>query len=281
MLYGAGQLLLLSRDLDIDSLIGQNIVYPAAIASFELTFDDKLAEAKALIDGKRQIVAAAITEQTATLKLSFEYNDWQTLQFAYDELAQVTPTVNIPTLKSKRINTNNQFVFAETITASDYTAGKNFHAYVAEPGKSPLGVNVDRGFLPVADYTITGTGVNLIADAYINRIVQVAYDKTYTDIETIGVGDDYDSWGRLVFSGVLIGTEYQKRGIQIIVPQLSRIKSPSIAVTGDMVKLDIEFRASVPAGNRKPFQLYNLERHVGITGGTTKVGTAAVPILNT
>ena len=70
MFYGAGSLYVVSKDLGADSLRGENILHPLSIASFELAFEDNNIEAKALIDGKRQVVAAAISESIATLTLT-------------------------------------------------------------------------------------------------------------------------------------------------------------------------------------------------------------------
>lgn len=251
MLYGAGQLMLLSLELTADTLVGGELVFPPLVSSFELSTDSNLAEAKALVGGKRQIVAAAITEETVTLNLSWEYADWHTLQMAFDELAQISGSVTLPQLYTGLVDSNGDMALP-AITGTE-TVGTDLFLYVASQGSWG-----DREFIiDGAGVTLTTGNIN-IGSAYAGAVLKVAYYQAFTNIETLGVEHTYSDFGRLVFSGRLAGTELLNEEIQIIVPQLSRVSTPSLSITGDVAEISVEFRANVPSGKRRAFELYKV-----------------------
>lgn len=255
MLYGAGSLYLISKDIDTNSLRGENLIHPLSVASFELTFDTQNTEAKALIAGKKQIVAAAITEDIGTLKLTFEYVDWQTVQLAYDELASTTTSLQFPKLKSAVVALDGA---ASSISDAAFTStqvvGEDVFFYVASKGTWG-----DRRYLTEAEVTMASGKATLAADdEFVGAVVQYTIPKTYTNIETIGVASAADGYGKLAFSGVVSGTEFGQLGMGIVVHELYRISTPQFAITGDMAEMTIEFRTGVPAGKRKAFELYKL-----------------------
>ena len=88
--------------------------------------------------------------------------------------------------------------------------------------------------------------------------VEYVVDKTYTSIEAIGVADDVDFLTNLAFTGLIASTPDGVEGYQIVVPQLERITTPTITLSGDVAEISIEYRAIVPPGKRKPFELYRL-----------------------
>lgn len=255
MLFGAGSLFLQSKELGADSLRGENLLHPLSIASFSLTFETSNIEAKALIDFKKQIVAAAIAEDIATLTLEFEYADWQTMQIAYDELKSDSSNITLPILKSK---TATQGTSIAEVTDSDITGtevvGSDIMVYVASKG--PWG---DRRYLTDAEVTLAAGKIEL-DETLVGAIIQYSVPKNYTSIETIGVSEQggYDSLGKLYFQGTIAGTEFSK-GLGIIVPEIYRISTPELTVNGELSTLSLEFRCGVPAGKRAPFELYNLE----------------------
>lgn len=254
MIYGAGSLFLLSKDLDVNSLRGENLVMPLSIASFELAFEDNNIEAKALIDGKRQIVAANISESIATLTLTFEYMDWQTLGFAFDELSSTSTNVTLPELRSKvAVAATTEAEVTDASITSTMVVGEDLLVYVANKGSWG-----DRIYLTAADVTPL-TGKFEIPLIYAGAVIQYSLPKTYTSIETIGLASSYDRFGKLAFQGVVSGTEFGKKGMGIIVPELSRISTPALTVNGDLAEMTVEFRASVPTGGRTPYQFYKLD----------------------
>lgn len=256
MLYGAGSLYLQSKELDSNTLRGENLIHPLSIASFSLTFETSNIEAKALIDGKRQIVAAAIAEDIATLTLEFEYADWQTLQIAYDELKTDSSNITLPLLRSKTATegTGIAEVVDADITGTE-TVGADLQVYVASKGSWG-----DRKYLTAADVTLSSGKIEL-DQAYVGAVIQYSVPKTYTSIETIGVSEEgsYDNLGKLYFQGIVSGTEFSQ-GMGIIIPEIYRISTPELTVNGELSTLTLEFRCGVAAGKRSPFELYNLDQ---------------------
>lgn len=253
MLYGAGSLFIQTGDLGPSSLRGENLIHPLCIAGFELTFNDSLAEAKCLVDGRKQISAAAITESIASMKLTFEFVDWTILQLAFDEIAQSTSSIVLPVLKTATVSSANEIVD----TALTSATGVYVYKKTPQPGKYYKVITTGT---PTADQVkVDTTGTKLVfASSEAGAVVQYSVRKTYTTIESIGKESTYDKFGKLAFSGIISGTEFAA-GMQIVVPQLSRVSTPALTITGELAKLEIDFRASVAPGFRSVFQLYNLD----------------------
>ena len=268
MLFGAGQLIFVTKDLaENDSIRGENLLYPPLLATFEMTPEVNNLEARALIAGKRQIVAAAIAEETWTLNTTAEYADWQSFQFMYDELAQVSSNIRLPIVKSRVIPDTLSFVDND-VSADDITNG-DVLVY-----KSSRGTN-GRAFMKVVtaapaafdEVQVTNDGTDttftFFAGMATQRVQYLGY-KTYSSIQTIGEEADFDEWGRLEFWGRCYGTEFPGQML-LRVMDLSRISIPTISVTGEISEIQVEFRASVPAGERKPYKLYELSTGIEVT----------------
>lgn len=252
MLYGAGQIFVRSLNLDATSLRGENLIAPLCIASFELTPDDTLAEAKCLIDGKKQIAAAAITETTYTLKLTFEYADWAVIQLAFDELAGSTASAVLPVLKTATVNASNEIV------DTALTSATGVYVYRSSPKPAKYYEIITTGTPTDAQVKVDTAATKLVfATGSAGATVQYVHNKTYTTIESIGVESTYDNFGTLSFSGVISGTEFSA-GMQLICPQIYRVSSPSLTINGDLATIDIDFRVAVAPGERSPFKLYEL-----------------------
>lgn len=261
MLYGAGSLYVVSKDLGPTSLRGENILHPLSIASFELAFEDNNIEAKALIDNKRQVVASAIAESIATLTLTYEYMDWQTLGLAFaDELATESVDLDWTSLRSVRAvadvpATPTKAVVADSAILGTEVVGTDIFVYISSQGSWG-----DRKYLEAADVTVAA-GKLEIDKKYVGAVVQYTVKETYSSIETIGLETNYDTIGTLSFQGVVAGTEFDK-GMGIIIPKLTRISTPSLTVNGDLAEMSVEYRAEVPTGKRRPYEFYNLSTAV-------------------
>lgn len=259
MLYGAGNLLFLSKELGVSSIRGESLLYPPLLASFELTSDSNLLEAKALIGGRKQVVAAAINEETWTMNTSTEFVDWTSLQFGLDELAQTSSDIVVPQLKSAAVGAANTIVDDDLTTGAD----NDVRVYKATYGtKGRLFFKVVATAPAAADEVQLGAGLlTFHSSIAVGEQIQYTTLKAYDSMETIGVENEADSWGRLEFWGLAYGTEFPGQML-IRVPSLSRISVPSISVAGDVSTLDVEFRAEVPTGKRKPYELYELNTGV-------------------
>ena len=248
MFYGAGKLGILSRDLDANSIRGEQLLLPACIAQFELTPDTNLAEARCLEDGRRQITAAQITEEIWTLTLTFEKAGWNEIAFGLDEIPSTSTNVGFPLVKSAMVDSAGEIVDADILTTDD------IRAYESSPTPTFLNKIALPG-PPVEGEFAVDTGKLVFPTSKAGSIVSYNVTQNYSSIETIGKAPDFDRFGRLIFTGQIFTTE-DNLPLQIQVLQLSRISTPSISITGDLSELTIEFRAGVPAGERYPFVLY-------------------------
>lgn len=259
MLYGAGNLVV--RTLDRPTNMGQ-VVLPLCAAKFELTIDTKAAEAYCLIDGKRQITAAAVAETTAKMMLSFERTDWQTMEFLYDEVGSITDNANVSVLKSAVVPTSTPYEIVDAaLTASNAASVSVFRA--------SSGASLDRGYLDrsasapadASHYQLdtTATGKLIFNAANAGQTIQYTVGIPYTDIPTIGVESNPNRFGNIEFWGRVYNTEFIEP-LVIHVPLIYRTSSPSIKVEGGVSTFDLELRAAVPQGKNAPFALYNVGR---------------------
>lgn len=254
MLYGAGNLIFVTQDLATNGVTRtEELLYPGLLSSFELTADTNLLEAKALVNGIIQTVAAQINEEVFTLSTVTQFADWTALQFGYNEVAQASSNVVVPVLKSARVPSVAPFEIADAdIAVADvlvYKAsldgtGRFFFDVVSAAPANEREVQAAAGVLTF-DSSLAG------------QVVQYRTNKTYASIESIGVEQAADSWGRLEFWAEAYGTEFPGKML-IRIPLLSRISTPSLAINGSITELSVEFRASVPTGARRPFELYDL-----------------------
>lgn len=253
-LTGAGSLYVATKDVDASTIRGENLILPGCFASFELSFDTNFVEAFCLIDGKRKVTATGITEENASLSIEIEFANWTTLQFAFDEIAQESSSVVLPTFKSAVVDGSDEVVDA------DITAGTASSVLVYRADPDPEFLNV-VGVAPTADneVQVDGAGGKLVFNAgQAGATVQYIVNRTATTINSIGEESAADNFGKLIFSGIIFGTE-STQGYRIIIPEIQRTTTPSLSITGDIATLSLEFRCLVPAGQRSPFKLYELD----------------------
>ena len=253
MLYGTGSTVITTNDLDASSLRGEKALFPQCLASFEMAVDTNFAEAKCMKRGILQTTASAITEETFSLNLTYQFNDWNNLQLLFGELATLETGVTLPVAKAVEVPVG--LIIADT----DITAGTAASVCVTDVTNcilltaalaSPPGPN---------EFFADGAGNALELNAtQAGATVEYVVDKTYTSIEAIGVADDVDFLTNLAFTGLIASTKDGEEGYQIIFPQLERINTPTITLAGDLAEISIEYRAIVPSGKRKPFELYRL-----------------------
>lgn len=254
MLTGAGQLILTTTGLNNpESIRGENLLMPGCIASFSLTPEENNVDALCLEDNIVQVAASAITQRTWSMSLEFQYQDWATIQLAYDEIAQEIANVTLPSIKTALIDENGEVADPDINAAN----ANDFLAYASAPKPKFLKVvTVAPANDDEVQYDETANKLVFTA-SNVGRKVTYRVNKTYSNIEAIGVAQQYDKFGSLQFSGIIGGTSFN-RGMQIIVPQLNRISTPELTVNGDLVALTIEYRLATPFGERAPFRLYNL-----------------------
>lgn len=258
MLYGVGNTVILAKDLDALALRGQKALMPQCLASFELASDTTFGEAKCMKKGIMLTTASAITAETFTLNLTYQFNDWVNLQLLFGELASSESSVALPVAKAQEVPAG------LTITDPDITAGTAASVCVTDVTNSELLlVTVDAGAPPAGTVNVDSTAGELEFNAAQSGItVEYVVDKTYTTIEAIGVADDVDFLTNLTFTGLVASTPDGEEGYQIIVDRLERVSTPTITLSGDVAEISIEYRCIVLPGRRKPFSLYRLSTAV-------------------
>ncbi len=232
MLSGAGSLILTSEMTG--GIIRQApLLFPLCIASFELTSDSQLSEAKCLIDGIKQTTSAAITETTWSMKMTFEKVDFNTLGVVLDEVVQNTATVNnLPIVKTARVPAVTPFTISDaSITAGNASLVK---AYQATGAKTFL--ERTTGTVSAGQFTSAAGTLTFHASAAGQLISYTAFES-YTNIPTIGVEASADTFGTMGFSGIAYVDGGQER-YYIEVPALSRVSTPNLSITGDLASLD-------------------------------------------
>ena len=254
MLYGTGSTVMLAKDLDALALRGEKALFPQCLASFELSTDTTFGEAKCMRKGIMLTTASAITAETFSLNLTYQFNDWTNLQLLFGEIATTEASVSLPVAKAAEVPAG------LVITDADITAQTAPSVCVTDITNSELLlVDVGNPGTAAPGTVAVNEAGNLTFDAAQAGItVEYVVDKTYTSIEAIGVADDVDFLTNLTFTGLIASTPDGEEGYQIVIERLERISTPTITLAGDVAEISIEYRCIVPPGKRKPFQLYRL-----------------------
>lgn len=254
MLYGTGSTVMLAKDLDALALRGEKALFPQCLASFELSTDTTFGEAKCMKKGIMLTTASAITAETFTLNLTYQFNDWVNLQLLFGELASTETSVALPVAKAQEVPSG------LVITDSDIDATTASSVCVTDVTNGVLlNVTVDAGAPPAGTVDVDSTAGTLTFNAAETGItVEYVVDKSYSTIEAIGVADDVDFLTNLTFTGLVASTPDGEEGYQIIVDRLERVSTPTITLSGDVAEISIEYRCIVLPGRRKPFSLYRL-----------------------
>lgn len=259
MLYGVGTPLILTNELSQTGTIRtEELLFPPCIASFSLDADVTEIQAKCLKGGIRQTVASAISEKEYTMTVTTEFVDWTGMQYAYDEIAQVSSAVTLPRGKATTIPAGGTFTDADLIgVASSVRAyidsrGTWGNRIFLEPAASAGAVTANNLF-----HVDDVTGLVTLNSGVVGAVIQYSFNTTYTTIESIGHEQNFDAFGKIAFSGELVSTEAPS-GWQLYVPEMSPITVPSLSVDGDVTSIETQYRVNIAAGQRAPFIFYDL-----------------------
>lgn len=240
--------------------LGQELLFPGNIAGFTLTPSVTQQKANALIAGKRQVVASQITAEEWKLSLTFEYVDWTTMQFVFDEIAKPADSIVWGEVRVVQVPLVTPF----EITDPDITAvnAAAVSAYLSSKGSygKPKFLKNTLAVAPAntKEVSVVGTTGKLVfnsglAGAYVTY--QVPVTKT---VESIGVAPVFQRFGALQFAGVGYTTE-TSNPIGIVIPQITRVGAPTMTVNGDKAVFTVEFDATVPSGSRSVYNFFNFD----------------------
>ncbi len=243
MFYGAGNLFFATNTAPTG--VGSNIMLPACIASFSLTFEDNFIQAKCLRNGRRVVVSSEVTESIPTLELTFEVEDWSTVQLIYDEFAATLASAVVPELRVATTNGSGEITDAD-ITGSE-VYGVNFFAYATE----------EKSYLTSADVVLAASTITIAGNP--NQTIEYVVYVTKTNIDAIGVSNSPARFGRISFSGTLYNTETTPRNnTLLLIDQMTRTNTPTLEVTGDLPEITVSYQPETAPGNPQEYQLYQL-----------------------
>lgn len=268
MLFGIGSVNIGTNVLDLGDLFQQNICFPQCVAGVSFNATTQFDEAKCYVDGVLQTVASAINAEDFTLDLTYEYLDWPTLQLLYGELAK-TGGAAIPTAKSVVITVNEATGGAPgNLPEADITTGNANGASVLVYDQTQLKFlksalasppGVDEFFVDEAGSTIE------FNPSQVGSTISYKYDKIYTSVESIGsglVGESTDLLSNLNLTAILSSAIDGVDGIGLVVDQLERTNTPTLAIVGSKATVTINYKLVNTPGRRKPFTLYRLSTAV-------------------
>ena len=263
-LKGAGNLFFRTNDLDLSS-IGQNLMSPLCLASFELEFDDTELQARCLEGGIRQLKAAAITESIATLRLTFEVVDFQQLAFAFDEIPQTSTGVVLERLKRATVTDGGgvgEIIDADITAINEALTDDGILAY-RESRNATLSpdylLKVPGAPAGTEEFQVDTGATRLVFDsANIGAAVSYVIPQAYSSVEAIGQEQVFNTFGSFSFIGEVSSTE-AINGWLLVVPQIGRVSKPSFSVTGELSELVVETRPVLAAGERSTFKIFNLD----------------------
>lgn len=254
MLVGAGQVYYTTRELAGNSFTGGNIVLPQCIGAVEITPDTQLAEAFCLAKEGKVLRAAAITQSTFTVNITYEYADWGIMQIAFNEIAKPSAAV-LPTLKLAAVESAKEITDADVTVAS----ASQIMAYLASGALPRFLKKVTTAPASADEFQVTAGKLVFHSTMPTGAEVQYTVPKAFSAIESIGALTDADrqTFGELSLNAIMYGPGAPE-GIQLIIDRLYRTSIPSLTLSGQLAELSLEFRAGTLPGRNLPFRLYNL-----------------------
>lgn len=257
MLYGIAGLNVGTNNFGATSLIGENIAFPQCVAGFAMTANSNFSEAKCYTDGILQTVASAINAEDFMIDLTYEFLDWTTLQLLYGELATSGGAV-VPTSKSASITQ-----VATPLATPDITAANAASVKVYDQTKGVfLTLAATSATVNADEFFVDGTASTIKFNAsQTGSTVSYRYDKIYTNIQSIGAGQAgqaYDALSDLNMTAVVSSAVEGAQAYALVLPKVARTNTPSLQIQGDKAVIQIQYKALVPPGSRKPFRLYRL-----------------------
>lgn len=232
-------------------------MFPGNFASFELAFETQRQQAKALIGGKKQVVASAITEELASLKLTFEFADWATVQMALDEQAADETAVPWQEIRTVKVPATTPFEVVDAdISVSTAPSITAFRASKGTWGGTGFLTKVGVAPIDADKFQVNAATSKLVFHSSLAGAIvtySITLPKTVSSIGNTSVGN---SFGALQFSGLCYTTETSKP-LGIVIPNITRNSKPSLSFTGGLTVLEINFDANVEPGKRLPYSLFN------------------------
>lgn len=249
MFYGVGDTY--AKTKNNVGAIDQNIIVPLYLFDFEYTEDATALEAKGQVKGVKKTLASATGEITSTLRLSTQFVNWSQLGFFLNQLPSTQASVNIPVLKTGRVPATAPYEVADAgITA---LTASGVYVYISDDDDPSYREIITTGTVALGEVEVDSTAGSLTfhsSDA--GKPFVYTLPVAQTNKQSYG-GAGGDKYGTLEFWGTMYGTEDT-----IYFPSLDYKTTPSLAFTGDVATLEVEFSAnvSVSDGDLYPYRIY-------------------------
>lgn len=258
MLAGAGQLRFETLDLDTGTY-AQNLVYDGPILSFSMTTESDEKVARALREGKLEVVESAIGAVTRTVTITQESVDWWGLGFALDEIPAASTAVPWDIWKD---NIKVPATAPYEITDAAITAGNAAAIKIVQSadalGRNRRPLKQSTSPPPAGSVHVDGaTGKITFNAAQAGATIAYAIPKTWASGETIGLNNTYDLWGAIKFVGKLY-IPNMPVGVGFVFWRLTRSSIGDIEISDGVPTLQSTFKAVPAPGRRSPVSLFNL-----------------------
>jgi len=221
-----------------------NFIYPGKMVSFNLTGDSQSNESRGYVGGKLQTLASAVQSETYKLTLTTQDVDFFALAWGFDMFPDTTSSASFPVTKTAVTDGSG------VINDADISGGMDVYCYLDETDGSDTAAPIATGDVAVGSGTITIASL-------VNKPIIYQFNKTYTNIQTIGYESSVTNFGTLAFSGIAYGPKFKGGKIGLYIPSITRESAPTLS-TSDVTELSVTYGVNIPSGKVSPIQLYEL-----------------------
>lgn len=252
MLYGIAKVNIGTNALGASSLFGENIAFDQCVAGLTLEATTNFVEAKCQINGILQTVASAINAEDFMLNLTYEFLDWNTLQLLYGELSK-TGGAAVPTTQDFTITA------AGAVTVPGLTAVNAASVRVYDNTQAKF-LKLDPTTAGADEFVVNGASGTVSFNAsQIGSVVTIRYDRIYTSISSIGLTGPTDFFTDLNLVAIVSSAVDGAEAYVLVVDKMERTNTPTLTLEGDKAVFNIQYKALVKPGQRKPFKMYRLK----------------------
>lgn len=238
MLTGFGSLALRTKNQT------NNFIYPGKFVSFELSGDSSSNSSQGYVNGVIQTLSSAVSSETFTLTLTTQDVDFFALAWGFDALPATTASAVFPVTRTATTDGSG------VINDADVSGATEVFCYLDSTTNSNTAA-------PVPDDSVTVGAGTITISSLPNQPIVYQFDKTYTNIQTIGYEAEVTKFGSLSFSGIAYGTKFKGGRTGVYIPDITRQSSPSLS-TADVPELSVTYGVNVPAGKSLPVQIYEI-----------------------
>lgn len=270
MIYGIGQLLV---NPDVNSWLATKQAFGECLAAIEFNIDSNPAKATCWIDGKKQNRLSKLASHSATVKLTYEFIDWSTIQLAFGESSKAGSGF-VPTVKTIQL-TGNQFSELD-INLNNVTSLRLYNLTKQAFMTLTIGVPSSN------EYTVDLSGNIVVNQSEAGDLISYRYNKYYSSIDSIGTTDGSTDLDNISLLAVLASSVYPD-GLLLKIDKLVRVNSPQLNFSNDKATIELTYQVLTNANNNKGYQIYKLTgplfSNILLTDGTELLTTNLEPIL--